>query len=104
MDGNGFGPVPNVMRSILFALTLILCACANRPTIVEQQKALGDRAHVLDVSAADWRRTGPQEIADYYQDAADRARHNREALGCDLLAEIFDVLLKSDYCAMQRGQ
>jgi len=104
MDGNGIGPVPNVMRAILFALTLILCACANTQTIVEQQKAWGDRAHVLDVNAADWRRTGPREIAQYYQDGADRVRHNRDALGCDLLDEIFDVLLKSDNCAMQPEQ
>ena len=104
MDGNLIRPVPNAMHPILFALTLVLCACAGRPTIVEQQKAWGDRARVLDVSAADWRRIGSQEIAAYFQDAADRARHNRDALGCDLLDEIFDVLLKSDYCAMQREQ
>ena len=48
MDGNLIRPVPNAMHPILFALTLVLCACAGRPTIVEQQKAWGDRARVLD--------------------------------------------------------
>jgi hypothetical protein len=104
MDGNFIRPVPNAMRPILFALTLVLCACSGRPTIVEQQKAWGDRAYVLDVHAADWQRTGPREIAEYYQDVADRARHNRGALGCDLLDEILDVLLNSDDCAMQWQQ
>ena len=91
-----------MIRPFVLLLALFLSACASHKlTIAEEQKALDDRAHVLDVSAADWRRSGPREIADYYQDEADRARHNRDALGCGFFDAIIDILLKSDYCDMK---
>jgi len=90
-----------MIRAFLFLLALFSSACASHKlTIAEQQKAWDDSAHVLDVSAADWRRSGPPKIADYYQDEADRARHNRDALGCGFFDAIVDILLKSDDCDM----
>ena len=91
-----------MIRPFLFLLALFLSACASHKlTIAEQQKAWDDRAHVLDVSAVDWRWTGPREVAGYYQDEADRARHNRDALGCGFFDAIIDILLKSDDCEMK---
>lgn len=92
------------LYTCLLALSLqMMAGCATDPDRVEQrQKGYENQTRLNQKFAKDWRNSGNDDMSAFYEQEAQKARHNRDAAGCDATSQfIFTVLLGSDACEIK---
>lgn len=93
IPGKGMGSV-----AFLLAMWPSIALSADDPSDEERARAVERRAQLDEQIAEDWRNMGNETMAEYYEQSAERTRHNGFAEQCDFAEEFLSGILGSDAC------